>query len=323
MNELSNKRTIIVGLFIILGLALLIAGILMVGNLHETFKKKFDVITFFEDVNGLQPGNNVWFSGVKVGTVSKVEFYSKTKVKIVMKIEDKAQQYIRKDALVKISTDGLIGNKILVIYGGTASAPQVEEGDILGVEKTFTSEDMMNTLQENNVNFLAITKNFKEISRRLEAGEGTVGKLLNDTDVYENINATSASLHAAAARAEQLIASLNHYAAGFNRKGTLANEIATDTVVYQSLKYSVMRLQNMADTAALFISDIKAAGKNPNSPVGVMLHDEETAERLKSTIKNLEKSSEKLNESLSALKYSFLFKGAFKKKAKADKDSLN
>ncbi|MEP7170246.1 MAG: MlaD family protein, partial [Bacteroidota bacterium] len=119
MNETSNKRPVIVGIFVFIGLIFLVAGILMVGNLHETFKKKMKIVSLFDDVNGLQTGNNIWFSGVKIGTVSSLHFYGKSQVEVSMKIETKAQQYIRKDAKVKIGTDGLIGNKILVIYGGS------------------------------------------------------------------------------------------------------------------------------------------------------------------------------------------------------------
>jgi phospholipid/cholesterol/gamma-HCH transport system substrate-binding protein len=68
---------------------------------------------------------------------------------------------------------------------------EVEEGDTLGVEKTFTSEDMINTLQENNINIKAITDDFKTISKTLAAGEGTIGKLIADSSVYANINAAT------------------------------------------------------------------------------------------------------------------------------------
>src|SRR4051812_14880575 len=119
MNESYNKRAIIVGLFVVLGILFLFGGILTIGNLHETFKKKINVTTVFKDVNGLQAGNNIWFSGVKVGTVKKLDFIGKSLVRVEMKIDVKAKQFIRKDAKVKISTDGLIGNKIIVIYGGT------------------------------------------------------------------------------------------------------------------------------------------------------------------------------------------------------------
>src|SRR5215831_10857467 len=134
MKPGPNRRAIIVGVFIFLGLAFLIGGILTIGNLHNTFVRKINVITIFDDVNGLQNGNNVWFSGVKVGTVSRINFYGKSQVRVSMKLDAKSQQYIRKDAKVKISTDGLIGNKIIVIYGGSSQAPEVESGDTLGIE---------------------------------------------------------------------------------------------------------------------------------------------------------------------------------------------
>ena len=71
---------------------------------------------------------------------------------------------------------------------------EVVEGDTLGVEKTFSSEDMINTLQENNENALAITNDLKAISARLSSGEGTLGKLLVDNSIYDNINAATKSL---------------------------------------------------------------------------------------------------------------------------------
>ena len=272
------------------------------------------VVVLFDDVSGLQAGNNIWFSGVKIGTVSSLEFYSQRKVKVVMKIEEKVQSYIRKDAFVKLSTDGLIGNKILIIYGGSSRIPQIDEGDTLGVEKTFTSDDMINTLQDNNKNLLAITNDFKIISSKLSRGEGTVGKLLTDDAVYSHLDAATLSLQNASGKAQQLISSLATFSAGLNKKGTLANELTTDTVVFNSLKLSVLQLQQMADTATVFITNLKEAGSNPKTSIGVLLHDEETGTHLKETIKNLDSASQKLDEDLQAAQHNFLLRGYFKKK---------
>ena len=318
MNESPSRRAVLVGVFVLLGIIFFIGGILMIGNLHETFKNKMEVVSLFDDVNGLQKGNNVWFSGVKIGTVSSLHFYGKSQVEVRIKIDTKTQQYIRRDAMVKISSDGIIGNKILIIYGGTATSAMIQEGDTLGVEKTFSTEDMINTLQENNKNFLAITNDFKVISKGLVAGEGTIGKLLKDDAVYANINATTASLQLASAKAQQLVASLATFSAGLNKKGTLANELTTDTVVFKSVKATVLQLQQIADTATSFIADLKKAGANPNSPIGVLLRDEASGARIKETIKNLESSSQKLDEDLKAAQSSFLLKGYFKKKAKEE-----
>jgi phospholipid/cholesterol/gamma-HCH transport system substrate-binding protein len=317
MNETQNKRTVVVGLFVFVGLLFLAGGILLVGDLHETFKNKMQLISVFDDVSGLQKGNNVWFSGVKIGTVSKLDFYGESQVAVSIKIETKAQHYIRKNAKVKISSDGLIGNKILVIYGGTDLAHVVEAGDTLAVEKTFSSEDMINTLQENNKNLQAITSDFKIISKNLVAGEGTIGKLLQDTSVYANIDAATASLQIASEKAQQLIGSLATIASGLNKKGTLVNELTTDTLLFNSIKLSVLQLQQIADTASDFVANLRQAGLNPNTTVGVLLHDEESGARLKETIKNLESSSVKLDEDLEAAQHNFLLRRYFKKQAKA------
>jgi phospholipid/cholesterol/gamma-HCH transport system substrate-binding protein len=320
MSKTANKRPVIVGIFVFAGLLFLLAGVLVIGNLSQTFVRKIKVVTLFDDVSGLQVGNNVWFSGVKIGSIIDLEFYAQTKVKVVMKIEEKAQQYIRKDAFVKLSTDGLIGNRILIIYGGSSKSPQVREGDTLNVEKTFTSEDMINTLQENNKNFLAITNDFKVISARMAKGEGTVGKLLSDNSVYTQLEATTLSLQQASDKAQKLISSLTTFSEGLNKKGTLANELTTDTVVFNSLKISVLQLQQISDTAAVFVNHLKKAAGNPNTAIGVLMHDEESGARIKETIKNLEAGSQKLDEDLKAIQSNFLLRGYFKK---LEKDKKN
>ena len=309
MNEPVNKRAIAVGFFIIIGLLFLIGGILTIGNLHSTFQKKMTVSTVFSDVNGLASGNNIWFSGVKIGTVKKTEFFGNSHVKVIMNINIESKQYIRKDAKVKVSTDGLIGNKILVIYGGTFLAPEIEEGDTLSNETMLSTETIMNTFQQNNLNVLKLTK-------KLSDGEGTIGKLLNSDSIYNNIAATTNSLQLASANAQAVIASLSNFSTKLNKNGTLANDLVTDTIVFNSLKASVLQLHRVADTASVFVNNLKEASNNPKSPVGILLHDEQTGANLKATIINLESSSKKLDMDLEGLQHSFLLKRYFKKEAK-------
>src|ERR1044072_6648894 len=97
MNENSNKRAVIVGIFVLLGLLFLIAGVITIGNMHSTFTNKIHLLTVLDDVNGWQKGNDIWFSGVKIGNVKKVEFYGPSRVKVTMNINQNSQQYIRKD----------------------------------------------------------------------------------------------------------------------------------------------------------------------------------------------------------------------------------
>lgn len=166
MNETSNKRTVVYGIFVVIGIVFLIAGVLFIGSLHKTFESKMTIVSVFEDVNGLQKGDNVWLSGVAIGTVSELRFNGISQVEVSIKIDKTVRPFIRKDARIKLGSNGLIGNKILVIYGGTKTQPEIRDGDTLYMEKSFSTEDMMITLQENNKNILAITTDFKAISKK-------------------------------------------------------------------------------------------------------------------------------------------------------------
>ncbi len=316
MDESQKKHKVIVGVFVFIGLLFLLGGILLVGNLRDTFNQKMQLVSRFDDVNGLQQGNNIWYSGVKIGTVGDMRFFGKSQVEVVLNIKTSSRKYIRKDAKVKIGSDGLIGNKILVIYGGTDQFPMVDEGDTLSVEKTFSSEDVLNTLQHNNENILDITNNLKTITDQLSSGRGTVGKLLQDSSAYMNLNAMLISLHSASDSAQRLIGSLSQFSQGLNKKGTLINELTSDTVTFRSIKASVGKLQEITDTAAVFLSGLKETANNPNTMLGVMIHDETAGSRMKEMIKNLESSSVKLDEDLEAVQHNFLLRGYFRKKAK-------
>jgi phospholipid/cholesterol/gamma-HCH transport system substrate-binding protein len=328
MKSEPNKRAIIVGIFIVLGLVFLLAGILAVGNIRSTFVKKIQVTTIFDDVNGLQAGNNVWFSGVKIGTVDKLRFYGESQVRVVFKIDEKSQQYIRKDAKVKISTDGLIGNKIIIIYGGSSMAQSVVDGDTLGIERQISTDDMISTLQQNNANLLAITTDFKTISKKLVDGEGSIGKLLSDESLYKSLGVTLASLERSSTHAEKLTAAISDYGAKLNQKGSLANDLVTDTTIFKNVQASVRQLKQLTITASEVTDNLKAASSNvsiatsklesKSSPLGVLLYDEVSAEHLKATLKNLEGGSQKLDEDLRALQDNFLLRRYFKKKKKAE-----
>lgn len=310
MKEKSSKRAVWVGGFIIVGLLFLVGGVLAVGNLRSTFTRKMSIYTVFDDVNGLQEGNNIWFSGVKIGTVKEIAFTGKSQVRVTLDIKIESQQYIRKDAKVKLSTDGLIGNKILVIYGGSPDAPQVEEGDFLGNEKMLMTEDIMETFQKTNENVLALTQGLRD-------GQGTLGQLLQNDNVYRQIEATTLSLQDASANARAFMAQLNAYSAKLDDKGTLAHELVSDTMVFRSMAASIRELERIADTAGVAVNRLKTAATNRETPLGVILYDEKSGDHVKATIDNLETSSKLLNEDLEALKHSIFLRRYFKKQEKA------
>ena len=326
MKSTNNKRAIIVGIFIFLGIAIFIITMLTLGSQHKTFEKSITIKAVFDDVNGLQKGNNIWFSGVKIGTIKKISLSGNAKVEVSMSIEEHSHQFIRKDAKAKISTDGLIGNKIVVIYGGSQQAPEVETGDVLGIEKLLSTDEMMNTLAKNNDNFLEITNGFKVISKRLVDGQGTIGKLMTDETLVNNLDATAITLKRTSLNLEKLSSNVAAYTAKLSSQGSLANDLVTDTVIFNKLRSTVQQLQQVAETSKSIMDNLKTSTNtfneglnNKNAPVGMLLHDEQAATNIKITLKNLQSGTKKLDEDLEALQHNFLLRGFFRKKARNEK----
>lgn len=324
--EAKNRRPIIVGIFILLALVIFIAGVLTLGGQKSLLAKSTGISAIFDDIGGLTSGNNVWYAGVKVGTISKIEFDSSGRVHVMMNLEDKARPFVKKDAKAKVGSDGLIGNKLVVLYGGTPTAPMVEEGDVLTVQKALSTDDIMATLQKNNENILEITNNFKDISKKMSDGQGTIGKLLNDETLMTQMQSALATIKQAAANAEHMTASVADYASKLQRKGTLTNDLISDTVIFGRLRRVSIQIDELSQSANGVVaklnqtaSGIDAGLKDPNSPAGALLHDKATADNLKQTVRNLQSSTEKLDENMEALQHNFLLRGFFKKKDKAAK----
>lgn len=321
MNTEKNKRTVIVGLFVTVGLLILLVGVFTLGGQKKTFVPSINVQAVFDNVNGLQKGDNVWFSGVKVGTVKTIQFNGNSQIKVTLHIERKAQEFIRKDAKAKVGAEGFIGNKLVVIYGGTPEAGHIEGGEHLQVERTLSTDDMMATLQKNNENLVAITTDFKTVSNRLVNGEGTAGAFLNDASLYKSLQSTANNLQIAARNSELLSSRIAEYTAQLEKPGSLANGLVHDTIIMTNLQAAVRQINDAANATHSFTANLKTVSDQLNTKdnaVGLLLNDKETAEQVKSIIENLNSGSRKLDEDLEALQHNFLFRGYFKRKARQE-----
>ncbi|WP_215224816.1 MlaD family protein [Echinicola shivajiensis] len=317
----DNKKSVIVGIFVLIGIIIMVTGILTLGAQQKVFVKSYKLKAVFDDVAGLQPGNNIWFSGVKIGTVSKIRFYGDSQVEIEMNVEANTQDFIRKDSKATISSDGLIGNKIIVIYGGTTQAPAIEDGDRLEAVMPLDTDSMMETLQENNENLVSITNDLKVLTGKIANGEGIVGAVLTDSLLAENFRNMVANLERTAANSNELTADLRKFSSSFEKEGTLIYELANDTSIFASLKSSASKLEQTTEEASTAASNInEATGKlnSTDNALGMLLNDEEFAAYIKESLANAEVTTELLNENLEALKYAWIMRKAHKRKEKAE-----
>lgn len=319
----DNKKSVIVGIFVLVGIIIFISGVLTLGGQQKKFVKSIRLNAVFDDVAGLQTGNNVWFSGVKIGTVRNINFYGDSQVEIVMAVESKVKDYIRKDSKATISSDGLIGNKIIVIYGGTTQAPPVEDGDRLMAEMPLDTDKMMETLQENNKNLVTITENLKLLTGKIAQGDGIVGAVMTDSVLADNFKSILSNLDRASVNSNRMLLELNKFAATLNEEGTLIYDLTHDKELYKSLQGSIESLQATADNANVLTNNLNdVAGKfnDKDNTVGMILNDEEFASRLKSTLIYADSSTMNLNRGLEALEYTWPFRRGFKRMNKANQE---
>ena len=111
----TDSQKLKLGLFVIIGTILFIIAIYLIGQKESMFKKTFTISAFFQNVNGLQKGNNVRYSGIDIGVVSSIDMVNDSVVNVSMKIEEKIIKHIKKNAIATIGSDGLVGNMIVNI----------------------------------------------------------------------------------------------------------------------------------------------------------------------------------------------------------------
>src|ERR1700749_2514730 len=125
----TSGQKIKIGVFVLAGLAALIFAIFLIGNKKGLFSTTFDVYGLFKNVNGLQVGNNARFAGINVGVVDDIQIMTDSSVKVTLTLNDDVKKFIKKDAKLSIGSDGLMGDKLVVIApGGIISNEEIEGG---------------------------------------------------------------------------------------------------------------------------------------------------------------------------------------------------
>jgi len=319
MKTAQYKRAVIVGMFIFFGIVILVIAVLTMGGRKNAFEKTITLNAVFNDVSGLQKGNNVWFAGIKVGTVKRVQLSGHGKIDVEMSIKKQSKDFIHRDAKVKIGSDGLIGNRLVIIYGGTESVYAVRSGDTLQSETPLNSAQMMNTLEESNQNLSAITSNLRTVSTKLKEGEGTLGQLFTEDSLANTLKVTANTLRYASQSIQLLTSNLAAYTNKMQQKGVLANDIVSDTIFFSRLKDAAVQIQEASKNAKDLtdnLSQVSYRMRDSSNLAGVVLQDKEAADKLRSSVENIQSGTKKFEENMEALKHNFLFRGYFRRQEK-------
>jgi phospholipid/cholesterol/gamma-HCH transport system substrate-binding protein len=182
------------GLFAAVTLVVAIGAIYYIGKQKNKFGSVFRLSALFNSVSGLKLGSNVRLGGIDVGTVDDIELVTDTSVLVQMVLHKDIQKFIKKDAKASIGSEGLMGDKVVVISPGTIGQPIVAENDSLASRQPVETDQILSSLKTSADNAAIITANLADISNRINHGKGALGKLLHDTSLSSNISSTMKNL---------------------------------------------------------------------------------------------------------------------------------
>ncbi len=194
MDTHSQNYKIRLGLFIIGGIALLVFAVFIIGKKNNLFNSVFKLTAYFYNVSGLQVGNNVRFSGITIGTVDNIKIINDSTVKVDMIIRQEVKQFLKSDSKASIGSEGIIGDRLIIISQGDGRSPEVKTGQKIETTEPVEMDDIMASLEVTAANTEIITDQLAEVMIKVNNGNGTLGRLINDPTIANNLGQTISNI---------------------------------------------------------------------------------------------------------------------------------
>jgi phospholipid/cholesterol/gamma-HCH transport system substrate-binding protein len=209
------SRAARLGAFIIATLAILVAGIFIIGDRQYLFSNTYRLKTQFSTVVGLDEGAEVRVGGVHSGSVRKIELPKNPtdKITVLMDLQKSTHDIIRQDSVAAIQTEGLLGNEYVSISFGSAQGLNVRDGDTITSQPPLVIADLiaktdviLDSSKAAIDNTTVATANLKSITRKIDDGQGTIGELINDKKMYTELDQTTVGMRDTVVHAQAGIA---------------------------------------------------------------------------------------------------------------------
>lgn len=307
------------GFMVTTAFALFTVAVYLIGSKQNMFGESFQISAVFKNVNGLQPGNNVRYAGINVGTVDKILIISDSTVQVSMKINSEVRKFIKKDAFASIGTDGLVGNMLVNISPGSGDQPQVDHLDMIASFSRTDTDDILSTLSSTNENIAVLSRNLLTTTDYINNGQGTITALLKDTALLNSFRNSMTNLELATAQSVSIIRKLAGFTNYLNRNDNLLSLVVKDTVYVSKLEQTISELNSSSSNLNYVTDELKTATNsiaNGNGPLNTLLFDSVMSQDLKESISNIKESTILLNENMEAMRHNFLFKKYFKEQNK-------
>ncbi len=304
------------GIFVILGTVLLVTAAYLIGNRQDMFGRTFTISSVFRHVSGLQKGNNVRYSGINVGTVKSIRMEEDTVIRVFMLIGENMLPHLKKNAIATIGSDGLVGSMIVNIVPGDGPAAGIQPEDEIASYSRLATADMLSTLNETNENASKLTSDLLLVTESLKNGKGTLGRLLNDTLLANDLTLALASLKRASGQASTLLTELNTVFTAEKLETSMAGRLLTDSLTGDKVDTIVGNLevssQQLRTTLGRVDSLVIRMGAGEGA-LGYLTEDTLFVKRLANSMKNIEEGTARFNQNMEALKHNFLTRRYFRK----------
>ncbi len=314
----TTSQKIKLGIMVLAGIFLFTIGVYLIGNNQSFFTKTFKISSVFKNVKGLRIGNNVRYLGIDAGNVEGIDIINDTTIRITMKIDVKTKAFIKKNAVAKISSDGLVGDMIVNIEPGMGYSKTIENHDEIEAFDPIATDEMLSTLSETNENAALLTAGILQITNSINEGKGTFGMLVNDKAVAQDIRQIIKNLKESTKRSTVLMKNLEEVSYSLKSDSNLMGVILNDTsaaskirILINDLNSSGKDIKVMTQTLNVLMSDL---ANGDNSLINTIVNDSLLKNDLKETLENINSGSQKFDENMEALKHHPLFKGYFKEK---------
>ncbi|MDB4901075.1 MAG: hypothetical protein JWQ63_356 [Mucilaginibacter sp.] len=187
----TSGQKIKIGLFTFAGLLAVILAVFFIGNQKNLFSSTFNIYGTFKNVNGLQAGNNVRFAGINVGVVQDINIVTDSLVRVDLTINNNVKKFIKKDSKISIGSDGLMGDKLIIIVpGGITSTQEVQPGNQLASITPVNIDKIVAKLIKVIDNAESLTGGLSEIVGKVNNGQGSIGRLLNSDKLSKDLEGT-------------------------------------------------------------------------------------------------------------------------------------
>ncbi len=194
MDTHSQNYKIRLGLFVAGGILLFMLAIFVIGKQKNIFDPVFELHATFNNVSGLQVGHNIRFSGINVGTVDNISIINDSAVLVDMLIRKDVKQFIKSDCTVSIGSEGIIGDRLLIITQGSADAPLAKEGQVLASSEPIETDAIIASLKVTAENAEIISQELSEIMLKVNSGNGILGRMIQDSSIAADFDQTMANL---------------------------------------------------------------------------------------------------------------------------------